>query len=472
MGLIVLSLTQLIVVLDGTIVTIALPDAQQDLGLTDGQRQWVVTAYALAFGALLLIGGRVADYWGRKKAFIVGLVGFGLASFLGGIAPNGADLILARALQGLFAALLAPSSLALLTVSFPSGRERNTAFAVFGSVAGAGSALGLVLGGLLTELANWRWCLFVNIFFVAAGIIGGIFFITGSKTEGKSRYDLWGVITVTLGLGALVYGFTLAEKGWTRLDTLGFLALGIGFLVMFVWVQTRATSPLLPLRIIRHRVRGSAFFIQAVAGSVAIGGTVFMSYHLQVVLMMSPLQAGLASLPFTLSTLSAAPLATKALQRYGPRPLLVTGPLIVALGLLHLSGITATGTYLQQVLPGFIIIGIGMAAVYVPLQNLALAGVAAQDSGVAGAASTSMMQIGGSVGLSVFTAVAAASYGTVLLADGALAPASLTQGYSAAFIAAAAGMALAGAVAAAFLRGRDGNPGNPKTEQKEAMEVG
>lgn len=469
-ALAVLSLTQLIVVLDGTIVTIALPDAQQDLGLTDGQRQWVVTAYALAFGALLLIGGRIADYWGRKKAFMLGMVGFGLASLLGGIAQNGVELILARALQGLFAALMAPAALALLTVSFPSGRERNTAFAIFGSVAGAGSALGLVVGGLLTELTDWRWCLFVNVFFVAGGIIGASLFISGSKAEGDNRYDFWGVLTVALGLGALVYGFTLAEQGWSHLDTLGFLALGVTSLVLFIWIETKVSSPLLPLQILLHRVRGSAFFIQAVAGSVAIGATLFMSFHLQVVLMMSPLQAGLASLPFTLSTLLAVPLVTRALHRFGPRLLLTTAPLIVALGLLYLSRITADGTYAAQVLPAFIIIGVGMSGIYVPIQNLALTGVEPQDSGVAGAASTSMMQIGGSVGLSVFAAVAASNYGSEMEGNGTLAPASLVQGYSSAFVAAAVGMAVAGIVAVAFIKDRR-EPVPPSSEEMVVAHV-
>lgn len=470
-ALIVISLTQLIVVLDGTIVTIALPEAQRDLGLTDGQRQWVVAAYALSFGALLLLGGRIADFWGRKKALMLGMVGFGVASFLGGIAQNGTELIIARGLQGIFAALMAPAALSLLTITFPSGRERNTAFAIFGIVAGTGSALGLVLGGALTELAEWRWCLFVNVILVTAGIIGGIFFITASKAEGNNRYDLWGVLTVGLGLGALVYGFTLAEHGWAEWDTLGFLTLGVVLLALFAWLQTRVSSPLLPLRIILHKVRGSAFFIQAVAGSVAIGASVFMSFHLQVVLAMSPLQAGLATLPFALSTLLAAPLATRLLRRYGPRPLLITGPLVVSLGLLYLSRITAGGTYAAEVLPAFIIFGVGMAGVYVPVQNLALTGVAPQDSGVASATSASMMQIGGSIGISVFAAVAAALYGSEMQTNGALAPASLVPGFSAAFLAAAVGMAIAGVIAAVFIKG-EREPVTPASKEKAVIQVG
>mgnify|MGYP002040883366 FL=1 len=233
-ALVVISLTQLIVVLDGTIVSIALPQAQASLGLTDGQRQWVVTAYALAFGALLLLGGRIADYVGRKRVFMIGMVGFGAASLYGGLAQSGWELILARGLQGVFAALLAPAALALLTVTFPSGRERNTAFAVFGTVAGTGAAVGLLLGGFLTEFTDWRWCLLVNLFFVAIGLVGGALFLTESKAEGDNRYDVWGAITVTLGLGSLVYGFSLAENGWGDPLTITFLALGVVLLGVFV----------------------------------------------------------------------------------------------------------------------------------------------------------------------------------------------------------------------------------------------
>ena len=269
-ALVVISLTQLIVVLDGTIVSIALPQAQASLGLTDGQRQWVVTAYALAFGALLLLGGRIADYVGRKRVFMIGMVGFGAASLYGGLAQSGWELILARGLQGVFAALLAPAALALLTVTFPSGRERNTAFAVFGTVAGTGAAVGLLLGGFLTEFTDWRWCLLVNLFFVAIGLVGGALFLTESKAEGDNRYDVWGAITVTLGLGSLVYGFSLAENGWGDPLTITFLALGVVLLGVFVWVESRVSQPLLPLRVVADRVRGGAFLIQGVAGAIMI----------------------------------------------------------------------------------------------------------------------------------------------------------------------------------------------------------
>jgi len=446
----VLSLTQLVVVLDGTIVNIALPEAQVALGLTDSARQWVVTAYALAFGALLLLGGRIADYWGRKRTYMVGMVGFGIASLWGGLAQSGIELILARGLQGVFAALLAPAALALLTVTFPSGRDRNTAFAVFGTVAGAGAAVGLALGGVLTEFLSWRWCLLVNIVFVIVGIVGALLFLRESKADGDNRYDVWGAVTVTLGLGSLVYGFSLAEFGWAEPATIGFLAAGVLLMVLFVWIEMRVEQPLLPLRVVTHRVRAGAFLIQAVAGSVMIGATLYLTFHLQLVLGMSALGAGMASLPLPLATMLTAPFVTKLLGRVGPRPLMITGPIVVAASLLLLSRITG-GAYALEVLPALIVMGVGMAFIFVPLQNLALAGVPAHDAGVASATANSAMQIGGSIGLSLFTAV----YAAVVGPHGAGMPAAavLVDGYSAAFVAAAVGMVVAAVIAIVFVRG-------------------
>jgi EmrB/QacA subfamily drug resistance transporter len=448
LALAVLSLTQLVVVLDGTIVTIALPQAQIALDLTDTERQWVVTAYALAFGALLLLGGRIVDYWGRKRAYLVGMVGFGIASAIGGLAQSGMELIGARALQGVFAALLAPAALALLTVTFPSGRERNTAFAVFGTIAGAGAAVGLLLGGVLTEFADWRWCLLVNLFFVAVGLVGGALVLNESRAEGRNRYDWWGVVTVTLGLGSLVYGFSLAENGWGRLDTIGFLAAGALLLAAFVLIERRVAQPLLPLRIVLDRVRGGAFLIQAIAGSVMIGATLYLTLHLQLVLEMPPFESGLASLPLTLAIMATAPVATRLLGRIGARALMIAGPLIVAVGLVYLSRLTADGSYIVQVLPALVIMGVGMACVFVPLQNLALSGVEPHDAGAASATANSAMQIGGSVGLSVFTAL----YAAALTTDGT-GSVDLTDGYSVVFVAAAVGMALAAAIAVVLIRG-------------------
>lgn len=469
-ALFVISLTQLVVVLDGTIVNIALPQAQIALNMDDHLRQWVVTAYALAFGALLLLGGRVADYWGRKRTFLVGMVGFGLASLFAGIATAGWMLILGRGLQGVFAAMLAPAALALLTTLFPSGKERNTAFAVFGTVAGAGAAVGLVLGGFLTEFLDWRWCLLVNLFFVAIGLIGGALFLTESRAEGDNRYDVWGAILVTLGLGSVVYGFSLAETGWTSPLTIGFLALGIVLLVAFVRVELKVANPLLPLRVVTHRVRGGAFLIQAVAGSVMIGATLYLTFHLQIVLGQGALESGLASLPLPLGTMLLAPLATRMLGSIGPRPMLIGGPLVVAAGLFHLSFITPGGNYFVQIAPALLVMGFGMAFVFIPLQNVALTGVAPHDAGVASAVTNSAMQIGGSIGLSVFTAVYAAVVGGH--APGSIGLGELADGYSATFVAAAVGMLVASAIAVFMVRGSKEEllpQGSPESEAAPAL---
>ncbi|WP_169513988.1 MFS transporter [Agromyces subbeticus] len=450
--LVILALTQLVVVLDGTIVNIALPQAQRDLGLSDVERQWVVTAYALAFGALLLLGGRIADYWGRKRTYLVGMVGFGVASVVGGIAQTGGELILARGLQGVFAAMMAPAALALLTVTFPGGRERNTAFAVFGAVAGAGAGVGLVLGGLLTEFVDWRWCLLVNVPIVIVGFVAGMLLVTESRAEGENRYDWLGVITVALGLGSLVYGFTLAEASWVSIGTIGFIAGGMVLLGLFVWIESRVAQPLLPLRIVLDRVRGGAFLLQAIAGSVMIGATVYLTFHLQIVLGFTPLQAGLASLPLTVVISLVAPIATRLLSRFGARPLMIGGPLIAAAGLFLLSFITVGGDYATQVLPALVLLGIGMAMLFVPMQNLALTGVAAHDAGAASATANAAMQIGGSLGLSIFTTAYAAAEGGAIVTGSASQLAAFVEGYSAAFVAAGVAMLVGCLLAIVFIR--------------------
>lgn len=455
MALAVLAMTQLVVVLDGTIINIALPDAQAGLELSDLQRQWVVTAYALAFGALMLIGGRIADFWGRKRTYMVGMVGFGAASLYGGLAQSGADLIIARGLQGAFAALLAPAALALLTVTFPQGKDRNTAFAIFGTVAGAGAAIGLALGGLLTEFADWRWTLLINIFFVILGLIGGVLYLEESKAQGKNRFDFAGAITVVLGLGSLVYGFTLSEHGWNEASTIAFLVAGVILLAIFVWIETKVAHPLLPIRVVTHRVRGASFLIQAIAGSVTIGATLYLTLHLQLALGMSPLTAGLATLPMPIATMVLAAIITNQLPKVGPRMFMIVGPLIIAASFVLLSFVTAGGNYFVQVLPALIVMGVGLAFVVVPLQNLSMTGVAPQDAGVASAVANSSTQIGGSIGLSVFTAVYVASVNSgVTVTDAATQLQSFADGYGAVFLAAAVGMVAATIIAVTLIRGK------------------
>ncbi|WP_328526706.1 MFS transporter [Kribbella sp. NBC_00359] len=261
-ALAVIAIAQLMVVLDGTVVTIALPSAQRDLGISDADRQWVVTAYTVAFGGLLLLGGRIADYTGRKRGFLIGLLGFAAASALGGAAQNGATLFGARALQGAFAALLAPAALSLITVTFTEVKERSRAFAVYGAISGGGAAIGLILGGVLTEYASWRWCLLINVPIAIVAFIAGSILVTESKSGGGSSYDVPGAVLGTAGLVTLVYGFTQAAKtgvGWLSVEVISYLVGAVILLIAFVLVELRTASPLLPMRVVLDRNRGGSY---------------------------------------------------------------------------------------------------------------------------------------------------------------------------------------------------------------------
>lgn len=443
-ALVVLGLTQLMVVLDSTIVAIALPSIQADLAMPDDQRQWVITAYALAFGSLLLLGGRIADYWGRKRSFMVGMIGFGAASVWGGFAGSAGELIAARGLQGVFAALLAPAALAMLTVLFADGKERTVAFAVFGIIAGTGAAFGLLLGGVLTQYADWRWCLFVNIFFVVIGVIGGAKLLVESRAEGDNTYDVLGAVLVTAALGSLVYGFSRAEHGWLEVDTLSFIAGGVLLLAVFVFSQTKVANPLLPLRVVVDRVRAAAFVLQAIVGAVMIGAMLYLTFHFQIVMGMGPLRAGFGSVAMTVVIMATAPLATKMFENLGARVVLTVGPALTGVGLLVLSRITADGGYWTQVFPALVVMALGFSLIFVPLQNLALAGVEPHDAGVASAVANSAMNIGGSIAVAVFTALALSGTEGALI-DGASPLEAVVEGYSAVFVA-SAGIMFVGAL--------------------------
>ncbi|WP_375432232.1 MFS transporter [uncultured Friedmanniella sp.] len=444
--LMVVALAQLTVVLDATIVNIALPAAQTDLGMTDGQRGAVVTVYALAFGALLLLGGRIADYWGRKRSFIVGMAGFAIASGLGGVATSGTMLLLARGFQGAFAALLAPAALAVLSVTFPSGRDRVRAFAVYGTIGGGGAAVGLVLGGVLTEYLSWHWCLLVNVPIAAVAILAAIPLLRESRADGDTHYDIPGAVLVTVGLASLVYGFSRAESGWGSWDTITFLAVGVLLIAAFVRVEAKVSHPLLPLRVLTNRVRGGAYLVSVFVGAALLGALLYLTFHFQIVLGMTPLQAGLASLPMTAAIVVTAPLVSRLLGTVGPRVLMTAGPLVAAAGLLWLSQISVGGSYAAEVLPGQLLLGVGLALVFVPLQNVALLGIEPRDSGVASAAVTATQQIGGSIGTAVFTAIYASVVASSIATSGPSLKA-LVDGYSSVFIAGAVGLIIAAPVA-------------------------
>ena len=455
----VLGLAQLMVVLDATIVNIALPHAQESLGFGDADRQWIVTAYSLAFGSLLLLGGRLSDLLGRKTTFIVGLVGFAVMSAIGGAAVNFDMLVVARAGQGVFGALLAPAALSLLTTTFTDPAERGKAFGIFGAIAGGGGALGLLLGGMLTEWADWRWCLYVNLVIAAIALIGAVLFIGAHKTEHRPKLDLPGVITVSIALFSIVYGFSNAEtNGWADWATITWLVVGAVLLAAFVWWQSRTPHALLPLRVILDRTRGGSYLAVFIVGIGMFGIFLFLTYYLQVNLHFSPIQTGLAFLPMIGMLIVTATTSTGVLlPRFGPRWLMAGGMLIAAVGMVLLTQLTDTSTYAAHVLPALLIMGVGLGASMAPAMQGAVSGVLPEDAGVASATVNTMQQVGGSVGtalLSTIAASAAASYATSHAGQVAN-PAALQQlaavhSYTTAFWVAAAVFA-AGAVISALL---------------------
>jgi EmrB/QacA subfamily drug resistance transporter len=413
-ALTVIAIAQLMVVLDITVVNIALPQAQKALQISDANRQWVLTAYTLTFGGLLLLGGRIADYWGRKRTFVVGIVGFAAASALGGAAQNGIMLFAARALQGAFGALLAPASLALLTVLFTDVRERAKAFGVYGAIAGGGSAVGLVMGGVLTEYANWRWCLLVNIPVAAIAIAAAIPLVPESRAHGDTRYDVPGAVLATLGLVSVVYGFTkAATDGWTATATLGFIAAGVVLLGIFVVVEQSSPNPLLPMRILLDRNRGGVYIASALFGAGLFGTFLFLTFYFQIVLHYTPLTAGVRSLPTTVGVLLAAGAATPLMPKIGPKPLMVAGSLVAALAMLALTQIGVDTSFFTHVLPAELVLGVGLGLTFVPLANVALVGVPDHDAGAASATLNATQQIGGSLGTALLNTIyttAVASY--------------------------------------------------------------
>ncbi|AEW94558.1 MULTISPECIES: MFS transporter [Streptomycetaceae] len=411
-ALVFIAIAQLMVVLDGTIVNIALPSAQHDLGISDGNRQWVITAYTLAFGGLLLFGGRISDLAGRKRAFIVGLIGFAGASALGGAAVNTGMLLGARALQGVFGALLAPAALSLLAVTFTEAKERAKAFGVFGAIAGGGAALGLILGGVLTEYLNWRWALFVNIFFAVIAALGAAANVNepvGSRNP--SRLDIPGVLLATAGLVALVYGFTRAESdGWSAGVTIGLFVGAAVLLVAFVVVESFVKAPLLPLRVVTERNRAGVYLSLGLAVIAMFGLFLFLTYYLQIVKGYSPITTGLAFLPMVAGMITGSTqIGTRLMTRVPPRFLMAPGFLVAALGMLILSQISVDSAYASVVLPGLVLLGLGMGTAFMPAMSLATYGVQPRDAGVASAMVNTSQQVGGSIGTALLNTIAASA---------------------------------------------------------------
>jgi EmrB/QacA subfamily drug resistance transporter len=423
----VVALAQLMVVLDATIVNIALPSAQRVLGFSNVDRQWVVTAYALAFGSLLLLGGRLSDLLGRKTTFLVGLAGFAAASAAGGAATSFGMLVAARACQGAFGALLAPSALALLTVTFSGSKDRGKAFGVFGAIAGAGGAVGLLLGGLLTEYLSWRWCLYVNLIFAAVAAVGAALLLRQERTQRRASLDLPGLVAEAGGMFCIVYGFSnAASDGWHSPATWGFLAVGGAALAVFAWWEKRASQPLLPLRVVLDRNRAAAYLSVLIAGAGMFGIFLFLTYYLQETLGYSPVATGVAFLPMVACVMVAANLSNIVLlPRIGPKFLVAAGMLAAAAGLVWLTRIGLHSSYLADVLPPLLVAAAGIGMIMSPSMNTGTSGVRASDAGVASALVNTGQQVGGSIGTSLLNTLAAsatAAYVTAHLTAGAQAP--------------------------------------------------
>jgi EmrB/QacA subfamily drug resistance transporter len=456
--LVLLGTAQLMVVLDATIVNIALPSAQTALHFSDGSRQWVITAYALAFGSLLLFGGRIGDLFGRKLTFVAGLIGFAVASALGGAAESFGVLVAARALQGAFGALLAPSALSLLTTTFTSADERGKAFGIYGAIAAGGGAVGLLLGGVLTEYLSWRWSLYVNLAFAIPAAIGALALLHNQAHAATARIDLPGTLTASGGLFALVYGFSNAEThGWGAASTIAFLAAGVALLAAFVAIQRRAEHPLLPLRVVLDRNRGGSYLAVGIVGAGMFGVFLFLTYYLQQTLGFSPIKTGLAFLPMIgMVMVTATTATTRLLPRTGPRPLLTVGMVLSAAGMVLLAQLGVDSTYAAHVLPGLLVSGAGLGLVMAPAMNTATLGVDAADAGVASATVNTMQQIGGSMGtalLSTLASSAAASYLTGKPPDASLAAQAAVHGYTTAFWWSAGIFAIGAIVCGLLLRG-------------------
>ncbi len=457
-----LGLAQLMVLLDATVINIALPRAEVTLHFSSGNRQWVITAYALAFGSLMLLGGRLSDLWGRRTTLYVGLGGFAVASALGGAATSFAMLVSARAVQGLFGALLAPAALATLSVTFREPRERAKAFAINGIIGGSGAAIGLLLGGALTEWASWRWCLFINLIFAAVAVVGVAVFVPGGRGDDRARLDVPGTLLASAGLFAVVFGFSQAwMSNWGDPRTWGSILAGGVILALFVRSQGRSAHPLLPLRIVRDRTRGGSLIALLLTSVSLYAIFLLLAYYLEETLGFSPLRTGVAFMPLVVAiSLSGAFASGRLLARTGPRPLIPTGMALATMGMILFTRVTLSSDYWGHVLPGLVVTGLGLGLIFAPAIASATSGVSPQDAGAASATVNTSQQIGGSIGTALINTIAVTVATRAMHAtspgshgapsDRALAAATV-HGYSVAFWWAATFFALGTVVTLAML---------------------
>jgi EmrB/QacA subfamily drug resistance transporter len=463
--LVVLALAQLMVVLDATVVNIALPSAQEDLHFSESARQWIVTAYSLTFGSLLLLGGRISDIFGRKWTFIGGLIGFAAASAVGGAAPSFAVLVAARGVQGLFGAILAPAALSLLTVTFTDPQERGKAFGVFGAVAGSGAAVGLLLGGILTQYLSWRWCLFVNVAFAVIAVFGALGMLNNVRSGEDAHLDVPGTILGTGGLFCLVFGLSHAQtSSWSDSITLIFFAVAVVALISFVFVERRAKHPLLPLSVVLDRDRGGSYVVVALAAIAIFAVFLFLTYYLQRNLGYSPVTSGLAFLPMVACIMFTSITSNvKLMPIFGPKPLVTIGCVLGAAGMFYLTGLGPNETYVGSILPALILAGLGFGLIFAPAIATATLGVPADEAGIASAMVNTSQQVGGSIGVALLSTITATAISDKLgeltsKPTGADVLAAEVHGYTTAFYWAGGIFALAAICAFALLRAKTRPP--------------
>ena len=459
--LVLVCIAQFMVVLDATVVNVALPSIQEDLHFkSEADLQWVVNAYVLTAGGFLLLGGRVADRYGRRLVFVSGIVVFAAASLACGLANSPALLVGSRAVQGLGAAFMAPAALSLLTVIFAEGEERNRALGVWSAIAGAGGAVGLLAGGLLTTELSWRWVFFVNLPIAAVAVVASFRLIDESRSPVAGGFDVPGAVTGTAGLGALVFALVRANVwGWGSAQTLLVLAAAAVLLTTFVILQLRGRHPLVPPRLFRSRTLVGADVGMLIAGAGLFAVFFFLTLYMQDLLHYSPLKTGIAYLPLSILLVMSAGVGSRILGRVGARPILVTGFLLGAGGLALLARLSPTSGYLD-LLPSLVLIGTGMGGAFVSVTSSAVAGVPQEDTGVASALLNASQQIGGSLGLAILTAVATARFDAVaprVPTPAALASAT-TSSYAYAFIVGALLLVSAAVIGGLLLRPRPAEP--------------
>ncbi|MGW5567101.1 MFS transporter [Streptomyces tendae] len=455
LSVVTVSAAQFIVIANGAILNVALPSAQADLHISDGGRQWVLTAYTLIFGGLLLLGGRLGDLFGRKRVFLIGLIGFAAASAIGGLAPSAGVLLAARALQGVFGALLAPAVLSLISLAFPAGKERAKAFGLFAAITTSGSALGLLLGGLLTQYVSWRWALLVSVPLSLLPVFGGIAFVRDdSRPDGTTRLDLPGAVLATLGLASLVYGFSLAQShGWGDRVTLATFTASVLLLVSFVVLQARRRAPLLPLRLLTDRNRVGAYLSAALALFSLYGVSLFLTFYLQAVKGYSPALTGVAFLPLvTAQAFGAAWLGSRLLTRIRPGTIMAGGYLGAALSALLLLLLDADSPFSPLLLIAQIGFGLFLGVALMPATTLATHGVGPDDAGVASAMINISQQVGGSIGTALLNTLATSATAGYLVSHGsAFHEAALVHGYRLAYVWAAGALFAAALVAGVLI---------------------